>query len=105
MQDAISEISVEEAKKKWEAKSATFLDIRDPGSFAQAHIPDAIPMDQEKAEEIIQDWDKEKELIICCYHGNTSYGVAGYFMENGFKNVASLSGGFELWRTCAPITH
>lgn len=100
----IAEITVEEAKKKWEDKTASFLDIRDPESFQQSHIPEAIPVDQEKAQEIIQTWDKAKELIICCYHGNTSYGVAGHFMENGFKNVFSLSGGFEQWRLTAPIT-
>jgi thiosulfate sulfurtransferase len=36
--------------------------------------------------------------VVYCYHGNSSLGAAGYFLENGFKNVASMMGGFEAWR-------
>jgi hypothetical protein len=30
--------------------------------------------------------------------GEISPGRVAYFLENGFKNVASMSGGFEAWR-------
>jgi thiosulfate sulfurtransferase len=42
--------------------------------------------------------DKHREVIVYCYHGNSSLGAVAYFLENGFKNVASLRGGFEAWR-------
>jgi thiosulfate sulfurtransferase len=42
--------------------------------------------------------DKDREVIVYCYHGNSSMGAVAYFLENGFKNVASKSGGFEAWR-------
>jgi thiosulfate sulfurtransferase len=35
---------------------------------------------------------------VYCYHGNSSLGAVAYFLENGFKNAASMSGGFEAWR-------
>ncbi len=104
MEPSISEVTIEEAKKKWEEKTATFLDIRDPQSYEIAHIPEAHHVDEQKAKEIISEWDKSQELIVYCYHGNTSYGVAGYFIENGFINVSSMSGGFEVWKISSPIT-
>jgi thiosulfate sulfurtransferase len=36
--------------------------------------------------------------VVYCYHGHTSLGAAAYLRENGFTDVVSLSGGFELWR-------
>lgn len=40
----------------------------------------------------------ETPVIVYCYNGNSSLGATAYFIENGFKNVASMSGGFEAWR-------
>ncbi len=41
---------------------------------------------------------REKSIVVYCYHGNSSLGATAYLIENGFKNVASMSGGFEAWR-------
>ena len=40
----IPQIPVHEAKQKLDAKSCLFVDIRDPGSYRQAHIPGAIQL-------------------------------------------------------------
>lgn len=48
--------------------------------------------------EFIAGADKDREVIVYCYHGNSSLDAVAYFLENGFKNVASMSGGFEAWR-------
>ncbi len=37
-------------------------------------------------------------MVVYCYHGNSSLGATAFLLENGFKNVASMSGGFEAWR-------
>jgi thiosulfate sulfurtransferase len=49
-------------------------------------------------QEFVENIDKEAAVVVYCYHGNSSLGAAAYFIENGFKNVASMSGGFEAWR-------
>ena len=49
-------------------------------------------------QEFLQNTDKEKSVVVYCYHGNNSLGATGFLIENGFKNVASMSGGFEAWR-------
>lgn len=94
----IPQIQIHEAKKKLDEKSSLFVDIRDPGSYRQAHIPGAIHLNDGNVQDFVQQTDKNKEVVVYCYHGNSSMGATAFLIENGFTNVASMSGGFEAWR-------
>ena len=94
----IPQIQIQDAKKKLDQKECTFVDIRDPGSYRAAHVPGAIHLHDENVQEFLQNTDKETPVVVYCYHGNSSLGATAYLMENGFKNVCSMSGGFEAWR-------
>jgi thiosulfate sulfurtransferase len=96
--NGIPEIEIHEAKKKFDRQGCMFVDVRDPGSYRAAHIPGAVHLHDGNVQEFIAGTDKDREVIVYCYHGNTSLGAVAYFLENGFKNVASMSGGFEAWR-------
>jgi len=94
----IPQIQIHEAKKKFDLKQCLFVDIRDPGSYGAAHIPGALHLHDGNVQEFIQNSDKNADVVVYCYHGNSSLGAAAYFIENGFKNIASMIGGFEAWR-------
>ena len=94
----IQQIPIDEAKKKLDQKACIFVDIRDPASYRTAHIPGALHLQDSNVQEFIETTDKETPVIVYCYHGNSSLGATAYFVENGFKDVASMSGGFEAWR-------
>jgi thiosulfate sulfurtransferase len=94
----IPEIQIHAAKKKFDQKGCMFVDIRDPDSYRAAHIPGAVHLHDGNVQEFIETAEKHHEVIVYCYHGNSSLGAVAYFLENGFKNVASMSGGFEAWR-------
>jgi thiosulfate sulfurtransferase len=94
----IPEIQIDEAKKKLDQKDCMFVDVRDPGSYRAAHIPGAVHLHDGNVQEFIAGTDKNREVIVYCYHGNSSLGAVAYFLENGFKNVTSMRGGFEAWR-------
>ena len=94
----IPQIQIHDAKQKLDRNGALFVDIRDPNSYAQAHIPGAIHLNDANVQEFVQNTDKEKDIVVYCYHGNSSLGATGFLIENGFKNVASMAGGFEGWR-------
>lgn len=96
--NSIPEIPIDEAKKKLDRQDCMFVDIRDPASYWAAHIPGAVHLHDGNVQEFIDRPDKDREVIVYCYHGNSSMGAVAYFLENGFKNVASMSGGFEAWR-------
>jgi len=94
----IPQIQIHDAKKKLDEKSTLFVDIRDPASFRAAHIPGALHLHDGNVQDFVGKRDKETPVIVYCYHGNSSLGAAAYFIENGFNDVASMSGGFEAWR-------
>ena len=100
----IKEISIDEARRRLDEKQAVFFDIRDEASYREAHIPGAIHVNDGNIAEVVRDADKLRPTIIYCYHGNSSFGAAGYFMQKGFAQVWSMSGGFENWRGCHPHT-
>ena len=94
----VPEIQIDEAKKKFDRQDCMFVDVRDPASYRAAHVPGALHLHDGNVQEFIAGVDKEHEVIVYCYHGNSSLGAVAYFLENGFKNVASMRGGFEAWR-------
>jgi len=95
-------IDIHQAKKCVDDHSALVIDIRDPQSFQEAHIPGAVHISQENIEDFIQNSDKSKSLICYCYHGISSQNAAQFLCDQGFPVVYSLQGGFEEWRGTYP---
>jgi thiosulfate sulfurtransferase len=62
------------------------------------HVPGAVQLNDGNVQEFLQNTAKEQPVVVYCYHGNSSLGATAFLMENGFTNVASMSGGFEAWR-------
>ena len=100
--DPVKEIDANEVKKLNENNSATIVDIRDPASFQAGHIPNAINLSDNTIEQFIIDADKNRALVVYCYHGISSRGAAAYFSEQGFKEVSSMTRGFEGWSSTFP---
>ena len=91
------ELDPHKAQEMVEEGSVNVIDIRDPGSYSAGHIPSAVSLNDTNVKEYIESTDKEKPLIVYCYHGISSRGAAEYLSQNGFKEVYSMTGGFEAW--------
>lgn len=83
-------------------QGAVVVDIRDPQSFAAGHITDSRHLDNHSLHDFITAADLDAPLIVSCYHGNSSQSAAAYLASQGFSEVYSLDGGFELWRATFP---
>ena len=59
-------------------------------------------LDNVNIADFIRAADLDAPLIVACYHGNSSQSAAAYLISQGFSDVYSLDGGFELWRTTYP---
>jgi thiosulfate sulfurtransferase len=90
-------ISAKEAKQLIDTQQVNLVDVRDPGSFEQAHLPEAINVLDHNLDEFLRSADKAKPTLVYCYHGNSSQGAADYFVGQGFAEVYSVDGGFEAW--------
>ncbi|GGK73368.1 thiosulfate sulfurtransferase GlpE [Amphritea balenae] len=84
------------------ADGAIIADIRDQQSYQQNHITDAIHLSNENLHTFIQEADLDAPLIVCCYHGFSSQSAAGILIQQGFEQVYSLDGGFEMWQATRP---
>ena len=91
------ELDPHKAQEMVEEGSVNVIDIRDLGSYSAGHIPSAVSLNDTNVKEFIESTDKEKPLIVYCYHGISSRGAAEYLSQNGFKEVYSMTGGFEAW--------
>ncbi len=90
-------ISVNEAYAHCQNSSALMVDIRDAQSFAAGHVPGAFHLNHDSLPCLIQSTIFEKPIMVMCYHGHSSQGVAQYLLNQGFATVYSIDGGFEAW--------
>ncbi|MFP8965612.1 thiosulfate sulfurtransferase GlpE [Pokkaliibacter sp. CJK22405] len=94
-------ISAEQAKAMI-SSGAQIADVRDPASFSNGHIPGAVALSNETLQDFLQDADPDQPWIVVCYHGHSSQGAASYLAGQGFDDIYSMDGGFELWRQLFP---
>jgi thiosulfate sulfurtransferase len=100
-------ISTETSRQLITDREAQLVDIRDEQSFRLGHIEGAMHLDNRSIGDFISTADQSRPVIVYCYHGNSSQPAAAYLNEQGFREVYSMDGGFEVWRgqypeTCTP---
>lgn len=95
---AYQHLSVQQLQEMLAQRTLNIVDTRDPQSYALACIPNAFNLNQGNLEQHLSDLDMDEPLVVCCYHGISSQGVAQFLFERGFEEVYSLDGGFEAYQ-------
>jgi thiosulfate sulfurtransferase len=67
------------------------LDIRDIDSYSKKRIKRAIHISSID----LNGLEKDKKILVTCYHGNSSQMATFQLEQQGFKNAHSLKGGTE----------
>jgi rhodanese-related sulfurtransferase len=75
----------------------TLLDCREDHEWRQMRIPGSLHISMRQIPGRLAEIDRAADLIVVCAHGNRSYSVAGYLIENGFT-ARSLRGGVSDWQ-------
>ena len=91
-------ISIDDCNTMMQNQEITIVDVRDSAAFSHGRIPGAISLSNDNIEQFIEQTAKDKPLLVCCYHGNSSQGAADYLNEKGFSDTYSIDGGFEAWK-------
>lgn len=73
------------------------VDVREPGEYEIVRLEGGALLTQELMNEILEDWDKETEIVCYCHHGIRSLQATGFLRHHGFKNVRSMRGGIDLY--------
>ncbi|MCJ0762287.1 rhodanese-like domain-containing protein [Variovorax terrae] len=77
------------------------LDVREPWELQTASVqPDgfalvAIPMGEIPAR--LGELDPAQPVACLCHHGARSLRVASFLAQNGFTQVANITGGIDAW--------
>ena len=91
----VKRISVGDAHSMIGSGNVNIVDIRDTESYNSDHLDSAQNITSKNADQFIKTAEKNKPLIVYCYHGNSSQVAGKFFAEKGFKDVYSVDGGYE----------
>ena len=78
-------------------KDNYLIDIRDEDSYSSSHIDGALNLGNLDIHEFIRTADKDMPTLIYCYKGISSQNAAEFLISEGFTEVYSIEGGYELW--------
>ncbi|SUU34162.1 rhodanese domain-containing protein [Actinobacillus seminis] len=92
-----SEITPQQAWEMMNEQQAVLVDIRDLPRFTYSHPQNAFHLTNQNYGEFQQRYDFNHPIIVSCYHGISSRNIAAFLVEQGYKNVYSLIGGFDGW--------
>jgi molybdopterin/thiamine biosynthesis adenylyltransferase/rhodanese-related sulfurtransferase len=96
----IRELNPVEAKEALERDPGiALIDTREPHEYEDSHLEGStlIPPALVKQEIASKVPDRSKPVILYCRSGNRSAYAAQELQELGYEDVASMSGGIELW--------
>ena len=60
----VPRISIDDVKALMAKKQVVLIDVRDPMSFAEGHIPGAINVPFDHIPNHVEQWKKEKRLLV-----------------------------------------
>jgi thiosulfate sulfurtransferase len=101
-QPVLQHIDVRSASEMMRTQGICVVDNRDAQSFDSRHIDGAINLSNDNVQAFLNDTDRAKPVICCCYHGHSSQQVGQFLLQQGFTQVYNLDGGFEAWRQQFP---
>ena len=81
-------------------RSIIILDVRTPGETNQGYVEGAVIIDfyEDYFLEEVKKLDKEKPIYVYCKVGGRSAQASKMLIENGFKSVFNVDGGFDAWK-------
>ena len=101
----IREISVEELKARRDrGENPLVLDVREEWELQLARIPDVVHVPMNELPARLSQFTPGAETIVMCHAGGRSLRVAQYLANQGFTNVANLSGGISAWSQSVDAT-
>jgi len=95
-------ISCQQASELCKIKGTQIVDVREAAAYNEAHIKNAVHIDNSNLTNFVAEAEPDAALVIYCYHGNSSQQAGQFFTQQDFTKVYSVDGGFEQWRVDLP---
>ena len=104
----ITNMSIYDAKEKWNDPNVQFIDVRDKSSFEAETIGNAINLERGLLEFYLADGsplendmfknNPDKEYVVFCGLGGQSTLATKTMQDMGLKNVKNMTGGMTAWK-------
>jgi NADPH-dependent 2,4-dienoyl-CoA reductase/sulfur reductase-like enzyme/rhodanese-related sulfurtransferase len=79
-------------------ESTLLVDVRLPVEYRVGHLADAVNIPLQVMREHLSELPKDKEIILYCQVGFRAYLAYRILVQNGFKKVRNLSGGWLTYK-------
>ena len=101
----VREVDVAEARRRM-AEGAILIDVREDGEWEAGHARGAIHIGKGVIERDIEQKipDARAEIILYCGCGFRSALAASSLQKMGYRNVASMAGGWRAWEAAGGAT-
>jgi rhodanese-related sulfurtransferase len=94
----VREISVSELKdRRARGEQPLVIDVREDWEVQLARIPGVVHLPMSQLPARLSEFSRDTETIVMCHAGGRSLRVAHYLANQGFTNVANLTGGICAW--------
>ncbi len=94
----VNEIDAPELEKKLATGNEVFLlDIRSATEVARGILPMSQHIPMHLLPLRMNEFPKDRDVVLYCHSGNRSYHACMYLMQQGFRNVINLRGGILDW--------
>lgn len=92
------QVSPDDIAKRLNGPDRPFIvDVREPGEYAQGHIPGSVLMPLGSLGQRMAELPKDRELVMVCRSGGRSGMATNALNQAGFKAV-NMAGGMLSWR-------
>lgn len=75
----------------------TILDVREPEELNICSLSGSVNLPLTNLMQNLEQIPRGKPIVTVCHHGIRSRKAAVLLLDQGFKNVANLSGGLHAW--------
>ena len=81
--------------------AAVLVDVREESEWERGYLPGAVHISRGYVEQAIEAEvpDRDRQVILYCAGGVRSLFAAQSLVQLGYTNVASMSGGFQSWKS------
>jgi rhodanese-related sulfurtransferase len=73
------------------------LDVREDWERQAARLPGTLDIPMMEVPQRLAELPRDREIVVMCHGGVRSLKVAHFLAQNGFTQLANLSGGIHAW--------
>jgi rhodanese-related sulfurtransferase len=79
------------------AQPPLVLDVRENWERAAARLPGTVDIPMMEVPQRLAELPRDRQIVVMCHGGVRSLKVAHFLAQNGFSQLANLTGGIHAW--------